>query len=70
MVAEPQHTTLYGCWRSAAAALRGTGAAASAAAAADSLCGVRREQNTEEESYEIMDYCLSRGVNFLDTAEL
>eukprot|EP00775_Hariotina_reticulata_P014612 gene14612-14744_t len=28
------------------------------------------EQNSEEESFEIMDYALSRGVNFLDTAEL
>jgi aryl-alcohol dehydrogenase-like predicted oxidoreductase len=28
------------------------------------------EQNTEEESFAIMDYALSQGVNFLDTAEL
>ncbi|KAI8469206.1 MAG: aldo/keto reductase [Monoraphidium minutum] len=28
------------------------------------------EQNTEEESFAIMDYALSRGVNFFDTAEL
>jgi aryl-alcohol dehydrogenase-like predicted oxidoreductase len=28
------------------------------------------QQNSEEESFEIMDYALSRGVNWLDTAEL
>lgn len=28
------------------------------------------EQNTEAESFEILDYCLSRGVNWIDTAEL
>lgn len=28
------------------------------------------EQNTEEESWAIMDYAVSQGVNFLDTAEL
>lgn len=28
------------------------------------------QQNTEEESFAIMDYCLSRGVNWFDTAEL
>jgi hypothetical protein len=28
------------------------------------------EQNSEEESFAIMDYALSQGVNFLDTAEL
>jgi aryl-alcohol dehydrogenase-like predicted oxidoreductase len=27
-------------------------------------------QNNEEESFAIMDYCLSRGVNWFDTAEL
>jgi aryl-alcohol dehydrogenase-like predicted oxidoreductase len=27
-------------------------------------------QNDEEESFAIMDYCLSRGVNWFDTAEL
>eukprot|EP00195_Chlamydomonas_chlamydogama_P010157 CAMPEP_0202911936 /NCGR_PEP_ID=MMETSP1392-20130828/56330_1 /ASSEMBLY_ACC=CAM_ASM_000868 /TAXON_ID=225041 /ORGANISM="Chlamydomonas chlamydogama, Strain SAG 11-48b" /LENGTH=170 /DNA_ID=CAMNT_0049602659 /DNA_START=146 /DNA_END=654 /DNA_ORIENTATION=- len=28
------------------------------------------EQNTEEEAFEQLDYCLKRGVNFIDTAEL
>lgn len=28
------------------------------------------QQNTEEESFAIMDYCISQGVNWLDTAEL
>ena len=30
----------------------------------------RSEQNSEQEAYELMDYSLSRGVNFFDTAEL
>jgi hypothetical protein len=28
------------------------------------------QQNSEEESFEIMDYALSRGCNWFDTAEL
>ena len=28
------------------------------------------EQNTQEESFEQMDYSLDRGINFFDTAEL
>jgi aryl-alcohol dehydrogenase-like predicted oxidoreductase len=28
------------------------------------------EQNTEQEAFEQLDYALSRGVNFIDTAEL
>ena len=28
------------------------------------------EQNTEKEGHEQMDYALSKGVNFFDTAEL
>lgn len=26
-------------------------------------------QNTEEEAFEMLDYAVSRGVNFIDTAE-
>lgn len=28
------------------------------------------EQNTEAEAFEQLDYALSKGVNFIDTAEL
>lgn len=28
------------------------------------------EQNTEEEAFEQLDYALSRGLNFIDTAEM
>lgn len=28
------------------------------------------EQNSEEEAHELLDYCLARGVNFLDVAEM
>lgn len=28
------------------------------------------QQSSESESHELLDYCLSRGVNFLDTAEV
>ena len=35
-----------------------------------SSADVTAEQNTEEEAFEQLDYALSRGVNFIDTAEL
>ena len=28
------------------------------------------QQNTEEEGHELMDYCMERGVNFFDIAEM
>lgn len=28
------------------------------------------EQNTEQEAWEQLDYCMSKGYNFIDTAEL
>ena len=43
-----------------------------AATAAAPDCAVRRagQQNTEEEAHAQLDYAVSRGVNFIDTAEM